>query len=54
MTQNILNNHIYFPGIVGYKNIFENSFSNFLDISKEIQWTEMKPGNENDHQIFQK
>lgn len=49
----MLNYNVYFPGIVGYKNIFQNSFSDFLNISKEIQWTEMKTGKENDYPIIQ-
>lgn len=49
----MINYKVYFPGIVGYKDVFNNSFLSFLEICNDIKWDEMKTGTENDYPIIQ-
>lgn len=49
----MLDIEIYFPGVVGYKNIFDNSLLEFLSISKNIVWDEMKTGKENEYPLIE-
>ena len=46
------NKNVYFPGVVGYKNIFNDSILEFLSISKEIVWDEMKTGSEEENPLI--
>jgi Rps23 Pro-64 3,4-dihydroxylase Tpa1-like proline 4-hydroxylase len=43
-----MNFQTYFPGIVGYKNIFADSYSQLLRLENKISWTPMLTGSEND------
>jgi Rps23 Pro-64 3,4-dihydroxylase Tpa1-like proline 4-hydroxylase len=43
------NKEVYFPGIIGYKNIFNDSILEFLSISTNINWDEMKTGSEDEN-----
>ena len=43
-----MNSQVYFPGIVGYKNIFLDSYSELLRLENKIKWTPMLTGSEND------
>ena len=38
--------NIYFPGIIGYKNIFLNSYNELLRLENKINWTPMLTGRE--------
>jgi hypothetical protein len=42
-----MNFQIYFPGIIGYKNIFPNSYNELLKLENKINWTPMLTGSEN-------
>lgn len=44
---------IYFPGIVGYKNIFDESYKELLKIQNKINWTPMLTGHEDETPILE-